>query len=67
LVVDVVWLNFYKAFDVVHQSVLLSKLRALGVPSKLHDWIGAFLSNRAMAVCVDGVTSVCVEVASGLP
>jgi hypothetical protein len=66
-IVDVVLLDFSKAFDVVHHAVLLSKLRALGVQGKLLDWIGAFLSNRVMAVCVDGVTSGNVEVTSGVP
>ena len=67
LVVDVAFLDFSKAFDVVCHTVLLSKLDSLGVCGHLLDWIGAFLSDRVMRVCVDGHLSGEREVISGVP
>lgn len=66
-VVDVILLDFSKAFDVVNHSVLLSMLQSLGVGGRLLTWIFAFLSGRMMSVCVDGCHSRPVEVTSGVP
>ena len=66
-VVNVIFLDFSKAFDVVNHSVLLLKLRALGVSGSLLSWISAFLSNRVMSVCVGGEFSDAVDVTSGVP
>jgi hypothetical protein len=67
LPVDVIFLDFSKAFDVVSHSVLLTKLSALGVCDGLLCWISAFISNRVMSVCVNGHQSRQVEVTSGVP
>jgi hypothetical protein len=66
-VVDVVLLDFSKAFDVVCHSVLLQKLVALGVDGAVVQWIAAFLSNRKMSVVCDGVVSGSRDVGSGVP
>jgi hypothetical protein len=67
MVVDVVLLDFSKAFDVVSHVVLLSKLQDLGVVESLIRWIHSFLTGRTMSVGVDGCASTTREVRSGVP
>ena len=55
--VDVLYLDFQKAFDRVDTGVLLSKLKRYGVRGKLLAWIKEFLTNRKQAVLVDGEQS----------
>ena len=66
-VVDVVYLDYSKAFDVVNHSVLLEKLRCLGFSQQLVNWIEGFLRGRRMFVSVGGKDSRSVEVGSGVP
>ena len=44
--VDVIFLDFSKAFDRVDHSVLLSKVKALGMKGNLGAWLGTFLLGR---------------------
>ena len=44
--VDVLYLDFQKAFDRVDTRVLLKKLHRYGVRGKLLAWIKEFLTNR---------------------
>ena len=48
LVVDMIMLDFSKAFDVVCHIVLLNKLKDIGVGVTLLNWIWEFLTNRSM-------------------
>ena len=52
--VDVVYLDFAKAFDKVDHGVLFRKLRLLGVGGELLAWIHSFLTERLQAVVVGG-------------
>ena len=52
--VDMIILDFSKAFDMVPHKKLLHKLRNYGVDGKLNVWIEQFLSNREQRVLVDG-------------
>lgn len=52
--VDVVLLDFEKAFDKVPHSRLLHKLDYYGVRGKLSRWIQSFLSNRKQQVVLEG-------------
>ena len=52
--VDVVYLDFAKAFDKVPHKRLLSKLEAHGVTGKILRWIESWLSNRRQKVSVEG-------------
>ena len=45
-VVDVVFLDFAKAFDKVPYQRLLLKVASLGIGGKLFDWIRNWLLNR---------------------
>ena len=55
--VDVLYIDFFKAFDRVDTNVLLKKLHRYGVRGKLLAWIEEFLTNRRQAVLVDGEQS----------
>ena len=66
-VVDIAYLDFSKAFDLVCHEVLLEKLVALGFDSCLISWVRGFLQGRLMSVSVGGKLSQEVEVSSGVP
>ena len=65
--IDMVILDFSKAFDTVPHARLLHKLTCYGVVGSLHKWLGDFLTNRNMQVVVDGESSDSVYVESGVP
>ena len=65
--VDVIYLDFAKAFDKVHHGILLQKLKKVGITGKLHRWIGEFLRERKQYVAVEGALSSESEVRSGVP
>ena len=52
--IDVIYLDFQKAFDSVPHQRLLSNLRSYGVAGKLLAWIEAFLTGRKHQVVIDG-------------
>ena len=55
--IDVIYLDFAKAFDKVDHGLLLHKLKTLGVKGKLGKWIQVFLTSRTQQVLVDGKRS----------
>jgi len=63
---DVVYIDFAKAFDTVCHSKLLHKLAALGVSGRLLSWLQAFLSCRSQRVLVNDALSDSVEVTSSV-
>jgi hypothetical protein len=65
--VDLITLDFSKAFDKVAHRRLLSKLAYYGIQNSILNWILAFLSNRSQSVCVNGTKSQAVPVTSGVP
>ena len=66
-VVDVVYLDFQKAFDTVPHARLLKKLQAYGVDGELLEWITEYLKNRSQVVTVNGESSSVGAVLSGIP
>ena len=44
--VDVIYLDFAKAFDKVNHGILLNKLKKIGINGKIGVWIHNFLPNR---------------------
>ena len=52
--VDMVYLDFAKAFDKVDHGILLHKLRDAGISGKLGVWLHCFLSNRSQFVRIPG-------------
>lgn len=65
--VDVIYLDFSKAFDKLDIMITLQKLYNLGIAGKLYDWIEQFLTNRRQCVLVSGAVSDQVHVSSGVP
>ena len=55
--VDVVYLDFSQAFDMVSHSILLGKLAARGLDRYTVLWIRNWLEGRAQWVVVNGVKS----------
>ena len=65
--IDVVYLDFTKAFDFVPHKRLLVKLQAHGITDKLLNWIKVFLTGRRQRVVINGFQSHESNVISGLP
>ena len=65
--VDLVYLDFCKAFDKVPHQRLIKKLEAHGINGKIKSWVEHWLSNRRQRVCVDGELSDWANVSSGVP
>jgi len=65
--VDVVFLDFAKAFDKVPHQRLIQKLLSHGISDKLLYWITDWLSNRKQRVCLNGIMSDWLLVLSGVP
>jgi len=65
--VDVLYLDYRKAFDSVPHKRLLYKLSTLGFHRKLLAWIESFLSDRVMRVGVRGSFSTWFTMLSGVP
>jgi hypothetical protein len=64
---DVIYLDFAKAFDTVPHKRLLNKLEAYGVNGRILKWIANFLQNRRQRVSVNGEKSPWTNVLSGVP
>ena len=55
--VDVVFIDFAKAFDHVNHSILLNKLYKYGIRGSLLDCCRDYLTNRQQSVVVKGEIS----------
>ena len=66
-VVDVIYLDFAKAFDTVPHRRLIVKLESYGINGNILNWIKAFLSRRSQVVKVNGADSESTAVLSGIP
>lgn len=65
--IDLVFLDFAKAFDKVPHRRLIHKLQAYGIQGPLLNWIKAFITNRTQRVVMGSSVSDTVEVTSGVP
>jgi len=64
--IDVIYLDFQKAFDKVLQRLLM-KLAAHGIAGNVLKWIEDWLSNRKQCVVLNGCFSEWGDVISGVP
>ena len=64
---DIIMLDYAKAFDKINHSILLFKLKKLGIGGQIGNWIGNFLINRTQRVSVNGHLSTPSTVISGVP
>jgi len=65
--VDVVYVDFSKAFNSVSHTKLLHKLESFGIGGKLLLWIRDYLNNRTQCVKVGNCFSNYASVGSGVP
>ena len=65
--IDVIYLDFKKAFDKVPHRRLMHKLTAHGIGGKVWNWIRDWLSGREQRVVLLGSTSTWSLVKSGVP
>ena len=65
--IDMVILDFSKAFDTVPHQKLLHKMRQYGADGNINVWLCDFLTNRKMKVVIDGKESDTVTLDSGVP
>ena len=64
---DVVYLDFQKAFDKVPHQRFLLKLKAHGIGNDVINWIEKWLTHRRQRVIVDGEISNWKSILSGVP
>ncbi|CAH8546386.1 unnamed protein product [Dicrocoelium dendriticum] len=65
--VDVVYLDFSKAFDRLDHGILICKLQSFGIGDPLLGWITSFLLHRSLEVKVRGSLSHPIQVECGVP
>ena len=65
--IDVIFMDFRKAFDKVPHRRLGSKLKSYGIQGPVLRWIENFLNGRTQKVVVNGAESEWRDVLSGIP
>ncbi len=65
--VDLVYLDFAKAFNSVNHRFLLAKLKSSGIDGAVLNWIKLYLPNRSYQVQIDGVLSEEAPCHTGVP
>ena len=65
--VDILYLDFRKAFDKVPHKRLMAKVRSLDIIDEVGDWIEDWLSDRKQRIVINGTSSGWREVTSGVP
>ena len=65
--VDIIFLDFQKAFDKVPHGRLLLKVKDMDIESLVANWIESWLKDRKQRVVINGKCSGWSEVSSGVP
>ncbi|CAM5091906.1 unnamed protein product [Eretmochelys imbricata] len=65
--VDLLFLDFSKAFDTVSHSIVASKLKKYGLDKWTIRWIESWLDHRTQQVVINGSMSSWQPVSSGVP
>ena len=64
--VDVVYVDFSKAFYSVNHNILIHKLQSFGINGNILSWFNYYQNNRIQRVVLDGYTSEWSTVLSGV-
>ena len=67
LPVDILYLDFSKAFDKVPHQRLITKLKAHGIGDTVANWVKGWLTDREQRVTIKGKQSPWLPVKSGVP
>ena len=65
--IDIIYMDFAKAFDSVPHKRLINKLKSYGIEGNILNWISDFLNNRSQTVKVNNALSDPAPVVSGIP
>jgi ribonuclease P/MRP protein subunit RPP40 len=65
-VVNVIYLDYAKAFDKVDHNILLAKAKRYGIHGNMLQWFSEFLTNGLQTVVVEGTKSSFQLVISGV-
>ena len=65
--IDIIYMDFKKAFDKVPHQRLIYKIRALGINEEITLWIKDYLTDRTQKVIINGKSSEWKPVTSGIP
>ena len=65
--IDIIYLDYRKAFDSVPLKRLIERLKSCGLSGKVLRWIEAFVTSRKMRVTLRGFFSDWIDVLSGVP
>lgn len=66
-VIDCVFIDFKKAFDLVCHALLVHKMRSLNINEQVVNWVEEYLRLRSQFVTINGAQSDVVGVTSGVP
>ena len=65
--IDVAYLDFRKAFDLVSHELLIYKMSKYGIDGKILNWVKNWLQDRTQRVVIRGTASEFFKVTSGVP
>ena len=65
--IDVILVDFSKAFDKISHQLLLVKLQTFGVIGTMLPWFSSYLKERECAVVFNGSKSLSFRPSSGVP
>ena len=65
--VDLIYLDFAKAYDKIDHKILLEKLKILGITGKTLEWIECWLTEKVQRVRIGQNLSTEKKVRSGIP
>ena len=65
--VDMIYLDFLKAFDKVSQLRLIHEIKCHGITDNIAAWIAEWLKDRKQRIVLNGARSDLEDVLSGVP
>ena len=65
--IDVAYLDFRKAFDLVSHKLLIHKMEKYGIEGQILKWVRNWLQDRTQKVVIRGTSSESFKVTSGVP